>query len=83
LDYEEKEKKKINATEIGCCRKLLKIPWTAHRTNESILEELKIKRRLSDKIQLIIIRYLGHMMRRELHKMGRLLIQGKVEGTTL
>jgi hypothetical protein len=50
----QKEKMKINATEMGCWRKLLNIPWTAHCTNELILKELKIKRRLSDEIQLKI-----------------------------
>jgi hypothetical protein len=68
-------------TEMGCWRKLLKIPWTAHRTNELILKELKIKRRSSDEIQFRIIRYFGHIMRRELDNMEILIIQGKVEGT--
>jgi hypothetical protein len=77
----QKEEKEINATEMGCWRKLLKIPWTAHRTNESILEELKIKRRLSDEIQLRIIRHFGRIMRRELDNMESLIIQGKFEGT--
>jgi hypothetical protein len=81
--FRQKEKKKINATEMGCWRKLLNIPWTAHRTNESILKELKIKRRLSDEIQLRIIRHSGGIMRRELNNMGSLIIQGKVEGTGL
>jgi hypothetical protein len=36
------KEKEINATEMGCGRKLLNIPWTAHRTNESLLKELKI-----------------------------------------
>jgi hypothetical protein len=51
--------------------------------NESILEELKIKRRLSDKIQLRIIRYFGRIMRRELDNMESLIMQGKAEGTRL
>jgi hypothetical protein len=49
--------------------------------NESILKELKIKRRLSDEIQLTIIRYFGHIMGREFDNMERLILQGKVEGT--
>jgi hypothetical protein len=77
----QKEQKKLNATEMGYWRKLLNIPWTAHRTNELILIELKIKRCLSDEIQLRIIRYFGHITRRELDNMERLKIQGKFEGT--
>jgi hypothetical protein len=68
---------------MGCWQKLLNIPWTAHRMNESILKELKIKRRLSDEIQLRIIRYFGHIMRRECDNTERLTVQGKVEGTRL
>jgi hypothetical protein len=79
----QKEKKEIKATEMSCWRKLLKIPWRTHRTNESILKELKIKRRLSDEIQVRIIRYFGHILRRELDNMGRLILQGKVEGTRI
>jgi hypothetical protein len=79
----QNEKMKINTTEMGCWRKLLNIPWTAYRTNEVILKELKIKLRLSDEIQLRIIRYFGHIMRRELDNMDRLILQGKVEGTRL
>jgi hypothetical protein len=46
----QKEKKKMNATKMGCWQKLLNIPWTAHRMNEPILKKLKIKCRLSDEI---------------------------------
>jgi hypothetical protein len=59
------------------------IPWTAHHTNELILKELKIKHCLSDEIQLRIIRYFWHIMRREFDNTERLIIQGKVEETRL
>lgn len=76
----EQERKKIDALEMWCWRRMLRIPWTAHRTNISILRELKIEQRLSSTILSRILRYFGHVSRRE-NAMERLVIQGKVEGT--
>ncbi|CAH2267076.1 jg8340 [Pararge aegeria aegeria] len=55
------------------------MPWTAFRTNVSILEELKVKERLSSTVQIQIFKFFGHITRNK-HSMERLDVQGKVEG---
>lgn len=72
------DRRKIDALEMWCWRRLLKIPWTAFRTNNSILKELHIKDRLSSIVQLL--KFFGHISRNE-GSMERLVVQGRVEGT--
>lgn len=73
------DRRKIDALEMWCWRRLLKIPWTAFRTNVSILKELHIKDRLSSTVQLRILKFFGHISRNE-NSMERLVVQGQVEG---
>ncbi|KAI8422423.1 hypothetical protein MSG28_006263 [Choristoneura fumiferana] len=73
------DRRKIDALEMWCWRRLLKIPWTAFRTNLSILKELHIKDRLSSTVQLRILKFFGHISRNE-NSMERLVVQGQVEG---
>ena len=75
----QQDRRKIDALEMWCWRRLLRISWTAHRTNISILNELHIKRRLSSTVQLRILTMFGHITRNE-DSMERLVIQGHVEG---
>ena len=74
-----KERRKIDALEMWCWRRLLRISWTAHRTNISILKELNIKERLSSTVQIRILRFFGHVTRKE-DSMERLVVQGQMEG---
>lgn len=73
------DRRKIDALEMWCWRRLLKIPWTAFRTNVSILKELCVKDRLSSTVQLRILKFFGHVSRNE-NSMERLVVQGQVEG---
>lgn len=70
---------RINAFEMWVYRRILRIPWTAHRTNESVLQELNINTRLSTIINRNILRYFGHITRRK-EGMERLIVEGGVEG---
>jgi hypothetical protein len=74
----EKDKKNIDVFEMYCWRRMLRIPWVARRTNESILDQLNIKKRLRTQISEQIISYFGHVLRR--NGLEKLTIQGKVEG---
>ncbi|KAJ8709300.1 hypothetical protein PYW07_001902 [Mythimna separata] len=74
-----RDRRKIDALEMWCWRRLLRIPWTAHRTNISILKELNVKERLSSAVQIRILKFFGHITRNE-DSMERLVVQGKVEG---
>ncbi|KAI8437457.1 hypothetical protein MSG28_011780 [Choristoneura fumiferana] len=75
----KQDRRKIDALEMWCWRRLLRIPWTAHRTNVSILKELNIQERLSSTVQIRILKFFGHITRNE-DSMERLVVQGKVEG---
>jgi hypothetical protein len=59
---------------------MLRIPWVARRTNESILEELQIetRERLLSKIERGIIKFFGHIIRQ--NGLEKLVVQGKVDG---
>jgi hypothetical protein len=72
--------KRIEAFEMFCWRHMLRIPWVARCTNESILEELQIqtRERFLSKIQRGIIKFFGHIIRQD--GLEKLVIQGKVGG---
>lgn len=72
--------KKLDAFEMWVWRRLLRIPWTAHRTNVSILEELGIQERLSSVVKRRILKYFGHVTRRKDDNLEKLVVQGKPEG---
>lgn len=77
----ESEKKKIDALEMWCWRRMLGVSWTEFRTNASIIQELGVKQRLSSIVQCRILTFFGHITRREGVSVERLVVQGKVEGT--
>ena len=74
------ERARIDAFEMWCWRKLLRIPWTAHRTNVSILQELQIKTRLSVVCLKRVLGLFGHIVRREPDNLERTILFGGVEG---
>ena len=59
---------------------MLRIPWTAFRTNASILTKLKIKKRLSTICLKRILEYFGHIARKHGDNLEKLIVTGKVEG---
>jgi hypothetical protein len=73
-------RKRIEAFEVFCWGRMLRIPWVARRKNDSILEELRIqtRERLLSKVQRGIIKFLGHIVRQD--GLEKLVIQGKVDG---
>ncbi|CAH2244837.1 jg23048 [Pararge aegeria aegeria] len=60
---------------------MLGVSWTEFRTNNSILQEIGIKKRLSALVQSRILKFFGHVSRRESDSIERLVVQSKVEGT--
>lgn len=75
-----RERQRIDAFEMWCWRRLLRIPWTAKRTNVSILNQLKIKTRLSTICQQRILSYFGHTVRRGDESLEKLIVVGSTEG---
>ena len=55
---------RIGAFELGCWRRLLRVPWTARRSNQSILKEISTEHSLEGLMLKLKLQYLGHLMQR-------------------
>ena len=60
----EAEHQRIDAFELWCWRRLLKVPWTARRSNQSILKEISPGCSLEGMMLKVKLQYFGHLMRR-------------------
>ena len=58
------ERQRIDAFELWCWRKLLRVPWTARRSNQSILKEISPGCSLEELMLKVKLQYFGHLMRR-------------------
>ena len=58
------ERRRINAFELWCWRRLLRVPWTARRSNQSILKEISPGCSLEGMMLKLQLQYFGHLMRR-------------------
>ena len=58
------EHQKIDAFELWCWRRLLRVPWTARRSNQSILKEISPEYSLERLMLKLKLQYFGHLMRR-------------------
>ena len=58
------ERPRIDAFELWCWRRLLRVPWTARRSNQSILKEISPRISLEGMILKLKLQYFGHLMRR-------------------
>ena len=73
------ECQRSDAFDPWCCRRLLRVPWTARRSNQSILKEISPEYSLEEPIMKLKLHYYGHLMRRaELFE--KTLMMGKIEG---
>ena len=57
------ERRRIDALELWCWRRLLRVPWTARRSNQSILKEVGPRISLEEIILKLKLQYFGHLMR--------------------
>ena len=73
------ERRRIDAFELWCCRRLLRVPWTARRSNQSILKEISLGCSLEGQMLKMKLQYFGHLMRRA-DSFGKTLMLGKIEG---
>ena len=58
------ERRRFDAFELWCCRRLLRVPWTARRSNQSILKEISPGCSLEGLMLKLKLHYFGHMLRR-------------------
>ena len=70
---------RIDAFELWCWRRLLRVPWTARRSNQSILKEISPDCSLERLMLKLKLQYFGHLMRR-VHSFEKTLILGKIAG---
>ena len=73
------ESRRIDAFELWCWRRLLRVPWTARRSNQSILKEISPGISLEGMMLKLKLQYFGHLMRR-VDSLEKTLILGGIEG---
>ena len=73
------ECRKIDAFEMWCWRRLLRVPWTTRRSNQSILKEISPECSLEGLMLKLKLQYFCHLMRRA-DSLEKTLIPGKIEG---
>ena len=70
---------RIDAFELWCWRRVLRVPWTARRSSQSILKEISPEYSLEGLMLKLKLQYFGHVMQRT-SSLGKILILGKIEG---
>jgi len=70
---------RIDTFELWCWRRLLKVPWTERRSNQSILKEISPEYSLEGLMLKLKLQYFGHLMQR-IDSLEKILMLGKIEG---
>ena len=70
---------RIDGFELWCGRRLLRVPWTARRSNQSILKEISSEYSLEGLMLKLKLQYFGHLMQKA-NSLEKTLILGKIEG---
>ena len=73
------ERRRIDAFELWCWRRLLRVPWTARRSNQSILKEISPEYSLEGQMLKLKLQNFGHLMQRT-DSLEKTLMLGKTEG---
>ena len=79
LNIKKAQHQRIDAFELWCWRRLLRVPWTAGRSNQSILKEISPKCSLEGLMLKLKLQYFGHLMRKT-DTLEQTLLLGKIEG---
>ena len=70
---------RIDAFELQCWRRLLRVPWTARGSNQSILKEIRLEYSLEGLMLKLKFQYFGHLMQRT-DSLEKTMMLGKIEG---
>ena len=73
------ERRRIDAFELWCWRRLLRVPWTARRSNQSLLKEISPGCSLEGMMLKLKLQYFGHLMRR-VDSLEKTLMLGEIGG---
>ena len=79
LTVKKAEHRRIDAFELWCWKRLLRVPWTARRSNQSILKEISPGCSLEGLMLKLKLQYFGHLVRRA-DSFEKTLMLGKIEG---
>ena len=79
MQFKKAEHQRIDAFELWCWRRLLRIPWTSRRSNQSILKEISPGCSLEGLMPKLKLQYFGHLMRR-VDSLEKTLMLGGIEG---
>ena len=79
LDHKEGWCQRTDTFKLGCWRRLLRVPWTARKSNQSILKEINPEYSVEAQMQKLKCQYFGHMMQRT-NSLEKILMLGKIEG---
>ena len=79
MSQKKAEHRGIDAFELGCWRRLLRVPWTARRSNQSILKEISPGYSLEGLMLKLKLQYFGHLMQRT-DSLEKTLMLGKIGG---
>ena len=78
LDHKKTESRRIDAFELWYCRRLLRVPWAARRSNQSILKEINPEYSLDGLMLKLKLQYFSHLMQRT-NSLEKTLMLGKIE----
>ena len=78
-NIEKAESQRIDAFELWCWKRLLKVPWTARKSNQSILKEISPEYSLERLMLKLKVQYFGYLMQRT-DSLEKTLMLGKIEG---
>ena len=73
------ESQRVDTFELWCWRRCLRVPWTARRSNQSILKEINPEYSLEGLMLKLKLQYFGHLMQR-VDSLQKTLMLGKIEG---
>ena len=73
------EHQRIDTSELLCWRRLLRVPWTARRSNQSILKEINPEYSLEGMVLKLKLQYFGHLVQRA-DSLEKTLVLGTIEG---
>ena len=79
MNYKKAERQRIDPFELWCWRRLLRIPWTARRSNQSILKDISPECSLERVMLNLKLQYFGHLMQRA-DSLVKTLMLGNIEG---
>ena len=80
MSIKKAENRRIDAFELWCWRRLLRVPWTARRSNQSILKEISPEYSLEGLMLKLKLQYFGHVMQGT-DSFEKTLMLGKIEGS--